>query len=44
MTANKFSAVYILSPAALDGLCRENRGSVNRLESDLLKTNKDITP
>ena len=30
LTANKSPAVYILSPA-LDGLWRENRGSVNRL-------------
>ena len=31
LAVNKTPAVYILSPA-LDGLWRENRGSVNRLE------------
>ena len=30
LAVNKFPAFYILSPT-LDGLCRGNRGSVNRL-------------
>ena len=37
LAVDKSPAVYILSPG-LDGLCRENRGSVNRLYVGLTAT------
>ena len=39
LAVNKSPAVYILSPASLDGLWRENRGSVNRLTRSRIRSN-----